>query len=71
MSSQPLISVTEAQFGNSPQPKKNLKKGTHLIADIHWPQGVTPEEYDECPIVCACGWRGKVGEWLAHRTGQA
>ncbi len=50
------------------------KQGTkprraHLIASVHWPQGVRPEEYDGCPIECICGWAGVVGEWQAHRTG--
>jgi hypothetical protein len=57
-------------FGNSPQPVK-VRRSTHVIANVHWPQGVRPEEYDGCPIECACGWSGVVGEWLAHRTGQA
>lgn len=69
MSSQPSISATDAPtFGNSPQPTKNLRRGTHVIADIHWPQGVTPDQYDGCPIECACGWSGTVGEWSGHRA---
>jgi len=58
-------------FGNSPLPARNAKKGTHLIANVHWPQGVKPAEYDGCPIECTCGWSGKVGAWAAHRLGQA
>jgi hypothetical protein len=46
---------------------RNRSTAKHLIARVHWPEKVRPEEYDGCPIECQCGWEGKVGEWLAHR----
>lgn len=39
----------------------------HLIARIHWPRGVRPERYDDCPISCDCGWSGTVRDWNEHR----
>lgn len=46
---------------------RNRSRAKHLIANIHWPEKVTPDQYDGCPIECICGWAGKVGEWLGHR----
>ncbi len=57
--------------GRSLPPKEKPVRTGHRIADVHWPPGVKPEEYDACPLECTCGWSGTVGEWPEHRGKKA
>lgn len=59
--------VRPKDFGNAEQPDRNVRRRVHLIDDIKYHAGIKPEEYDDAPLVCTCGWSGRAGDYLAHR----